>query len=240
MANGGSPLPSPHTASSSMSLLPRSSAAIGQTPSSTLLQPHEHHLSNRASFETLTSVASSNPNSSSSSAQLRRPARDSSSSNSSAEHYPAARAARPQFRQVRWQQQQQQQHHVHRSSNSSLPPVRALPPALHAPHAEVHWRGSPFEADQFVEGSADDNDEETMMIPAGLDLSLGSLYGFPYCMGVPDAMEQRARALAEAEEAEYQREKEWKAKARLSGRVSSALKNVSLQGTLPWTRRGRR
>jgi hypothetical protein len=91
-----------------------------------------------------------------------------------------------------------------------------------------------------VEGSADDNDEETMMIPAGLDLSLGSLYGFPYCMGVPDAMEQRARALAEAEEAEYQREKEWKAKARLSGRVSSALKNVSLQGTLPWTRRGRR
>lgn len=74
-----------------------------------------------------------------------------------------------------------------------------------------------------------------MTLPAGLDLSLGRLYGFPYCMGVPDAMEQRSRAVAEAEEAEYQREKAFRQKARLSGRVSSAFK-----GALPWSRRGQR
>ena len=198
--------------------MPRSSATIGQAPSSALLQPHEHHL-DRASFETLTSVASSNPNRAS--AQLRRPARDSSYSNSSSEHNPA-HAPRPRPAQVR------SQYHFHRASNTSLPPMRDLPP-LHASHQEVLWRRPSLEADQFVEGSSDEE-----MIPAGLDHSLGSLYGFPYCMGVPDAMEQRARAVAEAEEAEYRREKEWKQKARLSGRVSSAFKNVSL----PWARRG--
>ena len=70
-----------------------------------------------------------------------------------------------------------------------------------------------------------------ILLPPGLDLSLGRLYGFPYCMGVPDAFEQRSKAVAEAEEAEYQREKEFKQKARTSGRVSSAFK-----GALPWTR----
>jgi hypothetical protein len=92
-----------------------------------------------------------------------------------------------------------------------------------------------------LEGASDDDDDDeedakmSVLLPAGLDLSLGRLYGFPYCMGVPDAMEQRSRAVAEAEEAEYQRAREGKQKARLSGRVSSAFK-----GTLPWTRRGRR
>jgi hypothetical protein len=56
-------------------------------------------------------------------------------------------------------------------------------------------------ADQFALRRATADEE---MIPAGLDLSLGRLYGFPYCMGVSDAMEQRARAVAEAEEREYQ------------------------------------
>jgi hypothetical protein len=111
--------------------------------------------------------------------------------------------------------------------------MRALPP-LHPPHEALQWRRSSLEADQLLEGSSDD-DEEEMTLPAGLDLSLGSLYGFPYCMGVPDAMEQRSRAVAEAEEAEYQREKAFKQSARLSGRVSSAFK-----GALPWTRRGQR
>ena len=78
-----------------------------------------------------------------------------------------------------------------------------------------------------MEGSSDEEDDEVEMMilhPAGLDLSLGRLYGFPYCMGVSDAMEQRSRAVAEAEEAEYQREREGRQKGRLSGRVSSAFK----------------
>jgi hypothetical protein len=58
-------------------------------------------------------------------------------------------------------------------------------------------------------------------------------------MGVPNAMEQRAQDLAEAEEEEYQRER--KEKARLSARVSSTLfKKVSLQSALSWTRRSQR
>jgi hypothetical protein len=117
--------------------------------------------------------------------------------------------------------------------------LRALP-GLHPPlEAVQQWRLAAVEADQFLEGPSDDDDgeedAEMMLFPAGLDLSLGRLYGFPYCMGVPDAMEQRSRAVAEAEEAEYQREREGRQKARLSGRVSSAFK-----GTLPWTRRGQR
>jgi len=208
--------------------MPRSPAAIGQTPSSTLLQPHDHHhhlLHDRASFETLTSIASSNP--AHPSAQLRRPARDPSPSDLSPEHHPAP-AASPRPGQVR------SKYHFHRAaSHCNSPPMRALPP-LHPPVEALQWRRTSLEAHQLLEGSSDDADEE-MTLPAGLDLSLGRLYGFPYCMGVPDAMEQRSRAVAEAEEAEYQREKAFKQKARLSGRVSSAFK-----GALPWTRRGQR
>lgn len=225
MANGGSPLPTPRPAPSSMPNMPRPPTAIGQIPSSTLLQPHEHNLHDRASFETLTSIASSNP--AHSSAQLRSPARDSTCSHLSSEHHPAP-AASPRPRQIRGK------YHFHRApaTHCNSPPMRALPP-LHPPHEALQWRLSSLEADQLLEGSPDD--EEEMTLPAGLDLSLGRLYGFPYCVGVPDAMEQRSRAVAEAEEAEYQREKEFKHKARLSGRVSSAFK-----GTLPWSRRGQR
>ncbi|GAB7330007.1 hypothetical protein MBLNU13_g01700t2 [Cladosporium sp. NU13] len=206
--------------------MPRSPAAIGQTPGSALLQPHEHHLHDRASFETLTSVASSNP--AHPSAHLRRPARDSTSSDLPPEHHPAP-AASPRPGQVR------SKYHFHRNppNHCNSPPMRALPPLL-PPHEALQWRRSSLEADQLLEGSSDDEDEE-LTLPVGLDLSLGSLYGFPYCMGVPDAMEQRSRAVAEAEEADYQREKAFKEKARLSGRVSSAFK-----GTLPWTRRSQR
>lgn len=111
--------------------------------------------------------------------------------------------------------------------------MRALPP-LYPPLEALQWRRASLEADQLLEGSSDD-DEEEMTLPAGLDLSLGRLYGFPYFMGVPDAMEQRSRAVAEAEEAEYQREKAFRQRARLSGRVSSAFK-----GALPWMGRGQR
>ena len=185
MANGGSPLPTPRPTSSSMPNMPLSPAAIGQTPScSTLLQPHEHHhlIHDRASFETLTSIASSNP--AHSSAQLRRPACNSSHSDLSPEHHPAPTPS-PRPRQVR------SKYHFHRSpSHCNSPPMRALPP-LHPPHEALQWRRTSLEADQLLEGSSDDEDEEGMTLPAGLDLSLGRLYGFPYCLGVPDAMEQR-------------------------------------------------
>lgn len=224
-------MPSPRPTPSSMPNMPRSPAAIGQTPSSTLLQPHgyrhHHHLlHDRASFETLTSIASSNP--AHSSAQLRRPARDSPcSADHSPEHHPAP-AASPRPGQVR------SKYHFHRAaSHCNSPPMRALPP-LHPPLEALQWRRASLEADQLLEGPSDDEDEE-MTLPAGLDLSLGRLYGFPYCMGVPDAMELRSRAVAEAEEAEYQREKAFRQKARSSGRVSSTFK-----GALPWTRRGQR
>lgn len=215
---------SSHTTASSMPIMPSPSAAIGQPQSPTLLQPLEHHLDSRASFETLTSIASSNPNSAST--QLRRPACYSAFPNTSEHNPPRAADARP--RPIL------RQHHLKRFSNTSLPPVRDLPP-LHTPHEEIHWNCFPFEADKFEQGSSDEE-----MIPAGLDLSLGKLYGFPYCLGVSDAMEQRSRAVAEAEEAEYQREKDAKRKARLSGRMSTALKGVSMQNALSWTKRSQR
>lgn len=73
------------------------------------------------------------------------------------------------------------------------------------------------------------------MTPNGLDLSLGSLNGFPYNMGIPDAMEERARYVAEAEEEEYQKER--KQKARLSVKVSNTLKNAR---SFSWNRRTQR
>jgi hypothetical protein len=216
----------------SMPIMPSPSPAIGQTPNPrrTLLQPHEHHLSNRTSFETLTSVASSNQDQAQaySPKQLRRPALRSYHSDSS-QHNPTRASNSRTPRQIL------SHHLVNRASSASLPPVRDMPAVL-THFKEVHWQPAVGEADQSVEGSADDEEE---VIPAGLDLSLGSLYGFPYCMGVPNAMEQRAQDLAEAEEAEYQRER--KEKARLSARVSSTLfKKVSLQSALSWTRRSQR
>ena len=231
MANGGSPLPSPHTTSSSMPHMPRPSAALSQTPSASLLQPHEHHLRDRASFETLTSIASSNPAHPSAPAQQQlRPGMGARAASypPQPEHL-AAHASGSRPGQVR-----PSKYHFHRSSSHSLaPPLRDLPP-LHPPHEAVQWRRrSSAKTDQLLEGSSDDDEAEEMILqPPGLDLSLGRLYGFPYCMGVPDAFEQRSKAVAEAEEAEYQREKEGKQKARRSQRVSSVFKDA-----LPWSRR---
>jgi hypothetical protein len=211
--------------------MPSPSPTTAQTtnPRRTLLHPHDHHLSNRTSFETLTSVASSSTQDQAySPKQLRRPTLRSYHSDSSQHNAPLASNSRSQPRHLLSHPL------VSRASSASLPPVRDMPAVL-THFKEVRWQPAVGEADQFVEGPAEDEE----MIPAGLDLSLGSLYGFPYCMGVPNAMEQRAQDLAEAEEAEYQRER--KEKARLSARVSSTLfKKVSLQSALSWTRRGQR
>lgn len=74
---------------------------------------------------------------------------------------------------------------------------------------------------------------------ATLDFSLGSLNGFPYFMGISDAMEQRSKAVALAEEIEYQRTRGRISKARLSSRVESALKGLSVHNALLRTRLGR-
>jgi hypothetical protein len=137
-----------------------------------LLQPHKHHL-DKASFETLTSVTNFNLHRSS--AQLRRPTRDSSFSKPP-EHNPTLPTQLRSRRVL-------EQHYVYHASNLSLPPLRDLPP-LYTAHEEVHWLHTPLEADQFVEGPFEEE-----MIPAGLDLSLGRLYGFPYFMGVSNAIE---------------------------------------------------
>lgn len=229
MAYGGSSMSTSRTTPSSMPVMPSPSTATGQiqSPRNTLLlQPHEHRL-DRTSFETLTSVASSNPASSAN--QLRRPGLGRSAHSYGSERDPTNVSSHSRPRTLLMQ------HHQHRSC-SSLPPMRDLPP-LHTSHAEVHWQPvhwqpSLVDADQLLEGPSDDEEE---MTPNGLDLSLGSLNGFPYNMGVPDAMEERSRYVAEAEEEEYQKEK--KQKARLSARVSHTLKNAR---SFSWNRRGQR
>jgi len=60
---------------------------------------------------------------------------------------------------------------------------------------------------------------------------LAGFYGLPYCVPVPDVLEQRSRAIAEAEEAEYRQSKGWKQRARLSVRVEAALKGLALPGS---------
>jgi hypothetical protein len=65
---------------------------------------------------------------------------------------------------------------------------------------------------------------------------LAGFYGFPYCVPVPDVLEQRSWAVAEAEEREYRAQREAKKKkgwnlkqrARLSGRVEAALRGLAL------------
>lgn len=85
------------------------------------------------------------------------------------------------------------------------------------------------QTDQFEEISSD------------AEMILAGLYGFPYCVPVPDALEQRSRAIAEAEELEYlQQRKGWKQRARLSGRVEAALKGLSLPGSRSRSRSGRK
>ena len=85
------------------------------------------------------------------------------------------------------------------------------------------------QTDQFEEISSD------------AEMILAGLYGFPYCVPVPDALEQRSRAIAEAEELEYlQQRKGWKQKARLSGRVEAALKGLALPGSRSRSRSGRK
>lgn len=107
-------------------------------------------------------------------------------------------------------------------------------PALRTTDEALHGHRSLADADQFEESSPDEE-----MIMATLDYSLGSLNGFPYCMGIPDAMEQRSKALALAEEMEHQRARRRMSKARLSSRVESALKGLSVHNALLRTRLGR-
>lgn len=234
MANGGSPLPTSRATTSRMPIMLSPSPVIEQDQGSrhTLLQPHQRHIE-RASFETLTSIASSNQTTSTASTQPRRPKAVRNAT------YPATSELDPTYPTRSALQRHLLQYDIVRASarTCSLPPLPDLP-RLHTSDAALH-RSWHVEDDQFLERHSDDDDEE-MMTPATPDFSCGTLYGFPYGMGVPNAMEQRARAIAEAEEVEYQKGKEVKRKARTSGRFGSTLRSVSLQRVLPWSRRGQR
>lgn len=193
-----------------------------QRPTRTMLQPYQHPF-HRQSTETLQSVASSCQSNTSS--RLRCPTSIPPITNTT-EHYSPS-TSNPPPRHVL------NQHRFNRYHTPSPPPMRDLP-ALRTTDEAVHGYRSLVDADQLEESSPD-----AELTLESLDFSLGRLSGFPYCMGVSDAMEQRSRALAEAEELDYQRSNGWKPKLRLSGRVESALKGLSLHNAVSRTRLGR-
>lgn len=211
MANGRSPLPTNHRTPCAMPVMPLPSSTSRHARSQThqdLLQPHRHTLHHRLSNETLSSAASSNRDLSS--RQLSRQASSSAYSSTSQEQF-APPTSEPRQRLLR-------PHLFKRHTSPSTPPMRDLPP-LHTSDAALYGL-EPDELDEVTPGGE--------VMPAGLDLSLGRLYGFPYCMGISNAMEVKAKAVAEAEEAEYQRERSRRRGARLSGRLGSALKGFAV------------
>lgn len=101
------------------------------------------------------------------------------------------------------------------------PPMRDLP-LLRKAGEEVHSRGAVAAADQLEEVTTD---VETPTSP--LDFGFCSPYGLLYGASLPYTLRERAQALAEAEEAEYQSRQASKRMARLTGRMGSMLKGVS-------------
>jgi len=229
MANGRSSLPAARSASS---CLPALSFPPKPSPSTAyqMLQPHQNH-DHRQSTETLTSNVSSSSNGSQdqSPQRSRRGTRPASTnpSDDDPELSPRSLAPHARSRQVLGQHH----HHRHPSSSSSLspPPMRDLPSLRPTYEALLgqHPTQSLVQADQFEEVSPD------------AEMILASLYGFPYGVPLPDALEQRSRAVAAAEELEYQR-RSWKQRARLSGRVEAALKGLSLPGSRSRSRTDRK
>ena len=231
MANGGSPLPAPRSTPSSlpaMPFAPKSSTSAAHQ----MLHPHQNS-GHRQSTETLTSISTAGTRSSTSQNQSphrsRRTACTTSpnpSNDDDPELSPKSHAPHARFRQVLGQHH----HHGHPSSSPSPPPMRDLP-ALRPTYEALlgqHAAQPVVQADQLEEISPD------------AEMILASLYGFPYCVPVPDALEQRSRAIAEAEELEYRQRKGWKQRARLSGRVEAALKGLSLPGSRSRSRTDRK
>jgi hypothetical protein len=233
MANGGSPLPAPRPAPSSLPAMPLPpKPRTGQTSHDKIPQPGQILRDHRQSTETLTSIASSGSNTSSSShtqdqspRRPHRPARSpspdpsSSSNNSSPQLSPKSHAPPPRPRQVL----NQHHHRRHLSRGSpSPPPTRQLPALRPTYEALLEPRHPPQplgQADQFE------------AITPDAEMILAGFYGLPYCVPVPDVLEQRSRAIAEVEEAEYRERKSWRQRARLSGRVEAALKGLALPGS---------
>jgi hypothetical protein len=233
MANGGSPLPAPRPAPSSLPAMPLPpKPRTGQTSHDKIPQPGQILRDHRQSTETLTSLASSSSSNASNQdpnpsppRRPRRATRCSSpdpiiySNNSSPQLSPKSHAPPPRPRQVL----NQHHHHRHLSRGSpSPPPTRDLPALRPTYEALLEPRHSPQplgQADQFE------------AITPDAEMILAGFYGLPYCVPVPDVLEQRSRAIAEAEEAEYRERKSWKQRARLSGRVEAALKGLALPGS---------
>jgi hypothetical protein len=102
------------------------------------------------------------------------------------------------------------------------PPMQRLP-SLPIPNEKVEAREY-----LFTTAESDEESSDTGMVPATPELPVDGLHGFPYCMGISDAMEQRSRALAEAEESTYHKTMISRQSARLRGWIRCALTDVSV------------
>jgi hypothetical protein len=96
-------------------------------------------------------------------------------------------------------------------------------PSLPIPNEKVEAREY-----LFTTAESDEESSDTGMVPATPELPVDGLHGFPYCMGISDAMEQRSRALAEAEESTYHKTMISRQSARLRGWIRCALTDVSV------------
>lgn len=104
-------------------------------------------------------------------------------------------------------------------------------PLLRKAGEAVHSHCTLVPTNQLTEVSSD-----VEMPYSPLDSFIGGPYALIYGVGLPYAMHEKAQALAEAEEAEYQSKRAWKRGAKLTGRMGSLFKDLSDHGVAWRTR----
>lgn len=117
-------------------------------------------------------------------------------------------------------------HHLNCYDCPGPPPTRRLP-SLPIPD----WNGEDWQY-SLETGESDAESTKTDVVLATPKLHVDNLQGFPYCMVTSDAMEQRSRALAKAEESTYYKTKIPMQRARLRGWIRRALTDVSADDSL--------
>lgn len=116
-------------------------------------------------------------------------------------------------------------HHLECHHCPGPPPRRRLP-SLPIPHDNVeNWEY------RLANAESDDGSSDTEVVQALSELPFGGMQGFPYCMGTSDAMEQRSRTLATAEELTCRKTRMSKHGMRLRGWIRSALIGASADET---------
>ncbi|KAM0720426.1 hypothetical protein Q7P37_004562 [Cladosporium fusiforme] len=190
------------------------SRRLSETPDPTMPQPLEHHRQRRLS-QTLTIVTSFKQDFTP--RQLRSPS-TTPIHQISQEHQPIAT---PHLRL-----------HNKLRLHPGPPPMRDLP-ALHKAGEKIHSHRPLVAADQLKEVTPDLD-----VLSNHVDCSFNNPYGLLYGAGLPHAMCEKARLLAEAEEAEYQSRRSWRRRAKLTHRVGSMLKDILVPGFLWRARSG--